>query len=233
MNGVTTVHAISALREGNRRKMTMTTRYAVDARSAWPKLPPLEDWQDTCTTFHMWTQVIGKIRLALSPDINHCWGSTFYVTTRGLTTSPIPYGTLTFAIDFDFIAHVLRITTSSGANQAFALEPMSVASFYRKTMQTLSELGIEVKILARPVEVEVAIPFEQDDQHASYDADTVARFWHVLVHADCIFKDFRARFIGKVSPVQFFWGGIDLAVTAFPGEPRRSIPGARPTSLSG
>lgn len=109
---------------------------------------------------------IGKIRLALSPNINHCWGSTFYVTTRGLTTSPIPYGTLTFAIDFDFIAHVLRITTSSGADQSFALEPMSVASFYRKTMQTLSELGIEVKILARPVEVEVAIPFEQDDQHS-------------------------------------------------------------------
>lgn len=122
----------------------MTTRYAVDARSAWPKLPPLEDWQDPCTTLHMWTQVIGKIWLALSPNINHCWGSTFYVTTRGLTTSPIPYGTLTFAIDFDFIAHALRITTSSGADQSFTLEPISVASF----------------------EVEVAIPFEQDDQHS-------------------------------------------------------------------
>lgn len=206
----------------------MAAHYAVDARSDWPKLPPLEDWQDTCTTLHMWIQVIGKIRLSLSPDINHCWGSTFYVTTRGLTTSPIPYGMLTFAIDFDFITHMLRITTSSGTDQSFALEPMSVASFYRKTMRALGELGIEIKILARPVEVEVAIPFEQDHQHASYDAEIVSRFWHALVHADCIFKDFRARFIGKVSPVHFFWGGIDLAVTRFSGRTAPKHPGGAP-----
>ena len=176
----------------------------------------------------MWTQVIGKIRLTLSPDINHCWGSTLYVTTRGLTTSPIPYGMLTFAIDLDFIAHTLRITTSRGTDRSFALEPMSVAAFYRKTMEALGELGITVKIFTRPVEVEVAIPFEKDDQHASYDANAVSRFWHALVHADRVFKDFRARFIGKVSPVHFFWGAFDLAVTRFSGRTAPKHPGGAP-----
>ena len=206
----------------------MTTDCIANARNDWPRLPPLEDWQQTCDTLHMWTQIVGKIRLMLSPDVNHCWGSTLYVTTRGLTTSPIPCGMLTFAIDFDFIAHVLHITTSQGTDRSFALEPMPVADFYRKIMQALGELGIEVKIFARPVEVEVAIPFEKDDQHASYDADAASRFWRALVHADRVFKDFRARFIGKVSPVHFFWGAFDLAVTRFSGRTAPKHPGGAP-----
>jgi hypothetical protein len=205
----------------------MTSNYIADSND-WPTLPALEDWQDTCATVHMWTQIVGKIRLALSPNINHGWGSTLYITTRGLTTSPIPYGKFTFAIDFDFIDHVLRITTSQGTDRAFMLEPMPVAGFYRKAMEALSQLGIEVKIFARPVEVEVAIPFEEDTQHASYDADAVSRFWHALVHADNVFKDFRARFIGKVSPVHFFWGGFDLAVTRFSGQTAPKHPGGAP-----
>jgi hypothetical protein len=205
-----------------------TINYIGNARNYWPRLAPLKDWQDTCTTLHMWTQVIGKIRLMLSPDVNHGWGSTLYVTTRGLTTSPIPYGLLSFAIDFDFIAHTLRISTSQGTDRSFTLEPMSVAAFYRKTMEALSELGITVKIFARPVEVEVAIPFEKDEQHASYDADAASRFWRALVRADCVFKEFRARFIGKVSPAHFFWGGFDLAVTRFSGRTAPKHPGGAP-----
>ena len=205
----------------------MTNKHIADIGTGWPKLPPLEAWQDTCNTLHMWTQIVGKVRLMLSPDINHCWGSTLYVTARGLTTSPIPYGVFTFAIDFDFIAHTLHITTSKGADHTLALEPMSVADFYHKIMQTLRELGIEVKILARPVEVEVAIPFEKDDQHASYDKDAVSLFWRALVQVDCVLKDFRARFIGKVSPVHFFWGAFDLAVTRFSGRTAPKHPGGR------
>lgn len=206
----------------------MTTGHIANARDSWPQLFPLENWQDTCTTLHMWAQIVGKIRLTLSPDINHSWGSTLYVTTRGLTTSPVPYGTFTFAIDFDFIAHSLRITTSKGTDRSFALEPMSVAGFYRKTMLALGELGIEVNIFARPVEVEVAIPFGQDEQHASYNADAASRFWHALVRADRVFTAFRARFIGKVSPVHFFWGAFDLAVTRFSGRTAPKHPGGAP-----
>src|SRR5687768_12450490 len=206
----------------------MTDKHIADIGNGWPKLPPLEAWQDTCTTLNMWAQVVGKVRLMLSPDINHSWGSTLYVTTRGLTTSPIPYGIFTFAIDFDFIAHTLRITTSMGADRTFALEPMSVADFYRKTMHMLRELGIEVKIFARPVEVEVAIPFEKDDQHASYDKDAASLFWRALVQVDCVLKAFRARFIGKVSPVHFFWGAFDLAVTRFSGRTAPKHPGGAP-----
>lgn len=206
----------------------MTNNYSAGIPGKWPELPLLQDWQDTCSTLHMWTQVAGKIRLGLSPDINHYWGSTLYVTARGLTTSPIPYGRSTFAIDFDFIAHALRISTSEGAEHSFALQPMPVAGFYRKTMEALRELGIEVKIFSRPVEVEVAIPFEKDEQHSSYDADAVTRFWHALVQADRVFKDFRARFIGKVSPVHFFWGAFDLAVTRFSGRTAPKHPGGAP-----
>ena len=201
---------------------------AADSRLALPELPPLATWQDTCTTLHMWTQVAGKVRLVLSPDINHGWGSTLYVTTRGLTTSPIPYGSFSFAIDFDFIEHVLRITTSQGKSHTFPLEPMSVAVFYRKAMQALRELGIEIKIFARPVEVEVAVPFEIDEQHSSYDAGAVGRYWQALVWVDRILKEFRARFIGKVSPVHFFWGGFDLAVTRFSGRTAPKHPGGAP-----
>jgi hypothetical protein len=210
-------------------EMTMTTTDRIGGVPIhWPELPPLEAWQDTCATLHMWTQILGKIRLELSPDINHCWGSTLYVTTRGLTTSPIPCGTFTFAIEFDFIARALHITTSQGAERSFALQPMPVADFYRKIMEALGELDIAVEILARPVEVEVAIPFEQDTRHASYDADAVHRFWQALVSADRVFKDFRARFTGKASPVHFFWGSFDLAVTRFSGRTAPRHPGGVP-----
>jgi hypothetical protein len=194
----------------------------------WPEMPPLESWQDTRTTVHMWTQIVGKIRLMLSPDVNHSWGCTLYVTTRGLTTSPVPYGPFTFSIDFDFVEHTLLITTSSGARRSFPLAPMTVAKFYRKLIQALGELDIHVKTFARPVEVEVAIPFEQDEQHSSYDAEAISRFWLALVHADRVLKEFRARFIGKASPVHFFWGAFDLAVTRFSGRTAPRHPGGAP-----
>jgi hypothetical protein len=180
-------------------------------------LLPLQAWQDTCTTLHMWTQVVGKIRLKLAPRINHWWGATLYTTTRGLTTSPVPYGRRSFAIDFDFVDHVLRITTSDGTGRSFSLKPMPVAEFFDKTMRALRELDVDVEIFTRPVEVEEAIPFEADNQHASYDADAVHCFWRALVQADRVLTQFRARFIGKVSPVHFFWGAFDLAATRFSG----------------
>ncbi len=196
--------------------------------SEWPRLPPLGGWQETLTTIHLWTQVVGKIRLALSPPINHFWGATLYVTTRGLTTSPMPFGVGAFAIDFDFVAHTLRVTTVGGAERSFALTPMSVADFYRKTMQALDDLAINVGILARPVEVVEAIPFAQDGTHRSYDADTVHAYWCALVQADRVLTDFRSRFIGKVSPVHFFWGAFDLAVTRFSGRTAPRHPGGAP-----
>src|SRR5713101_2361417 len=197
-------------------------------RAAWPLLPPLEDWKDTLTTVHMWTQVIGKIRLALSPHVNHSWGTTLYVTTSGLTTSPIPDGARSFAIDFDFLDHQLRITTSDHDARAFALQPMSVADFFAKTMNALRELGVKVHVFTRPVEVVEAIRFEQDHRHASYDARTVNLYWRALVQANRVFNEFRARFIGKVSPVHFFWGGFDLAVTRFSGRTAPKHPGGIP-----
>jgi len=196
---------------------------------AWPKLPPLADWQDTLETVHLWTQIVGKIRLEQGPWINHSWGAALYVTTRGLTTSPIPYGKSTFAIDFDFTEHALRITTSTGENRAFALEPMSVAAFYGKTMEALKDLGMEVDIYRKPVEIPDPIqPFPEDETHASYDADAVHRFWRALVQVDRVFTAFRSRFIGKVSPVHFFWGAFDLAVTRFSGDDAPKHPGGAP-----
>lgn len=206
----------------------MTTEDTIDVQTGWPELPPYEAWQDTCATLLLWTQIIGKIRLRLAPPINHYWGSTLYVTTRGLTTSPIPYRTGTFAIDFDFVAHALRITTSGGEERSFALEPMSVADFYLRTMQSLGELGIHVTIYARPVEMVEAIPFAKDTLHASYDAAAVHRFWRVLVTVEQVFAAFRARFIGKVSPVHLFWGALDLAVTRFSGRTAPKHPGGVP-----
>jgi Family of unknown function (DUF5996) len=199
-----------------------------DATSAWPRLQPLAAWQDTFDTVHMWSQVVGKIRLVLGPWINHSWGSALYVTTSGLTTSPIPYGSRSFAIDFDFVEHMLRIRTSDGAEGAFALRPMPVADFYRKTMDALREVGVDVHILTRPVEVVEAIRFEEDQGHASYDADAIRRFWRALVQVERVFTAFRARFIGKVSPVHFFWGSFDLAVTRFSGRTAPKHPGGAP-----
>jgi len=176
----------------------------------------------------MWSQIVGKIRLAFAPPINHCWGSTLYLTTRGLTTSPIAFGTRTFAIDFDFVEHALLISTSDGKERRFALCPMSVADFYAQTMSALRELDIDVHIFTRPVEVIEAIRFEDDRKHASYDPEPVHLFWRALVQAQRVFTEFRARFIGKVSPVHFFWGAFDLAVTRFSGRTAPKHPGGVP-----
>jgi hypothetical protein len=183
---------------------------------AWPSLP-LEEWKDTYATLHMWTQIVGKIRLVQSPPVNHWWQVPLYVTSRGLTTSPIPYEARTFQIDFDFIDHRLLINTSDGVTKTLTLEPRSVANFYQELMATLGALQIEVKIRATPDEVQNPIPFAEDREHASYDPEYANRFWRILVQANRVFEEFRARFIGKCSPVHFFWGSFDLAVTRFSG----------------
>lgn len=199
------------------------------AAGEWPELPGLEDWEPTLTTVHLWSQVVGKIRLERSPWINHSWGVALYVTTRGLTTSPLPFGgSRTFAVDFDFIAHRLIFETSEGEERSFALEPMSVADFYRLTMEALEGLKVPTKIFARPVEVEEAIPFAEDRKHGSYDAEAMQRYWMALTQANRVFHEFRSRFIGKVSPVHFFWGAFDLAVTRFSGRRAPRHPGGAP-----
>lgn len=201
---------------------------SVSVPAGWPHLPPLSEWQATCTTVHMWTQIIGKIRLEQGPWINHSWGSALYVTPRGLTTSAMPHGNVSFAIDFDFVDHALRINASTGAQHEIPLGPMSVADFYARVMDALERLDLPVDIYARPVEVEEATPFAEDEQHASYEADAVHRFWQALVQADRVFNAFRASFIGKVSPVHFFWGAFDLAVTRFSGREAPIHPGGVP-----
>jgi hypothetical protein len=183
---------------------------------SWPELP-LAKWVDTYATLHMWTQVIGKIRLALAPPLNHWWHVTLLTTARGLTTSPMPYGPRTLEIMFDFIDHRLLLETSDGRRRSLALEPKTVADFYREVMQSLNDLGMPVKIWPMPVEVPTPIRFEQDDQHRSYDAVWVERWWRALLQTDAVLKKFRGRFLGKGSPVHFFWGSFDLAVTRFSG----------------
>jgi hypothetical protein len=197
----------------------------LNSTEIWPSLP-LEAWKDTYATLHMWTQIVGKIRLVLSPKVNHWWHVTFYVTSRGLTTSPIPYGSRTFEIDFDFVDHHLCINTSDGVTRTMALVPRSVADFYYELMAILHSLGIDVAIHATPDEVENPIPFQEDHVHASYDAEYANRFWRILVQADRVFKAFRSRFLGKCSPVHFFWGSFDLAVTRFSGHRAPAQPGA-------
>ena len=182
----------------------------------WPALP-LETWKDTRDTIHMWTQVVGKIRLKLAPPVNHWWHVPLYVTSRGLTTTPIPFGNRTFDVTFDFIDHVLVVQTSDDCQEIMPLGPRSVADFYHDLMAALGRLGINVRIWTRPSEVPSPIRFEEDRQHASYDARSANRCWRVLLSADRILKEFRGRFIGKASPVHFFWGGFDLAVTRFSG----------------
>jgi hypothetical protein len=194
---------------------------------AWPSLA-LEAWSATHETLHLWTQIVGKIRLAQSPHMNHGWSVTLYVTARGLTTSPIPYGMRTFQIDFDFIDHRLLIESSDGRTGALALQPQSVASFYKRLWSELEKLDLQVKIYAKPNEVEDPIPFSKDTKHCSYDSEYANRYWRALVQADRVFKQFRARFTGKCSPVHFFWGAPDLAVTRFSGRPAPQHPGGVP-----
>ena len=205
----------------------------------WPELR-LEEWQDTYATLHMWTQIVGKIRLKLTPLVNHWWNVPLYVSARGLTTSPMPYRDRIFEIEFDFIDHKVRIEGSDGALAALDLRPQPVAEFYKELMHALHGLGIDVKIWTMPVEVpsptsaiREATPFEQDHVHKSYDAEYVNRFWRALFRIDEVFKQFRARFIGKVSPVHFFWGSFDLAVTRFSGRPAPPREGADPITAEG
>ena len=191
----------------------------------WPALP-YEAWRDTCQTLHMWTQIVGKVRMELSPFLNHWWHVTLYVTPRGLTTSSIPYRGSTFEVTFDFLEHNLFIRTGEGTTRALPLIPRSVASFYREFMDCLRALGIEVTINTLPSEVPSPIRFDVDEMHASYDPLYVQRFWRILEQTSTIMQRYRAPFVGKASPVHFFWGSFDLAVTLFSGRRAPEHPGA-------
>ncbi len=203
----------------------MASNLRIPRSGAWPALA-LADWKDTRDTLHMWMQIAGKVRLEFSPHINHWWEVPLYVSARGLTTSPIPYPDGIFEINFDFIDHKLDIVTSSNRSKTLRLYTRTVAGFYREFIQSLRDLGIEAKIWPMPVEVSDPIRFDEDVTHSRYDPEYAHRFWRLLVTLDTVFKEFRARFIGKVSPVHFFWGSCDLAVTRFSGKAAPDRPGA-------
>jgi Family of unknown function (DUF5996) len=196
-------------------------------QTPWPELATAA-WRDTYATLHLWTQIVGKVRLTKAPWLNHSWHVALYVTARGLTTSPIPDGARTFQIDFDFIDHVLRISTSDGAQRQFALAGQSVASFYAGVIAALKELGVAVTIDETPNELPDPVRFSEDNKHASYDPDAVWRFFQILANCDRVFKQFRSGFLGKASPVHFFWGSFDLAVTRFSGRRAPRHPGGVP-----
>jgi len=204
--------------------MTPSSRTTPDVLPALP----FDSWKDTLATLHMWTQVVGKMRLKLCPLVNHFWNVTFYLTARGMTTGPMPYESGTVEMRFDFINHKLLIETEQGRTAEIALEPQSVAEFYTKFMAAIANLGVTAKIWTIPCEVPDPTPFEQDQAHASYDPEAVNKFWRITVWVDQVFQEFRAEFIGKVSPVHFFWGSFDLAVTRFSGRPAPERPGADP-----
>jgi hypothetical protein len=193
----------------------------------WPQLP-LEAWRETYATLHLWTQIVGKIRMARSAWCNHSWHVTLYVTPRGLSTSVISHGARTFQIDFDFVDHRLRIDSSHQASRSMPLESQSVAAFYARLMRTLDELDLPVRIFTMPNEIVDPIAFDQDEVHRTYDPEYANRFGRILVQVDRVFKQFRSRFIGKCSPVHFFWGAPDLAVTRFSGRPAPQHPGGIP-----
>ncbi|MDE2229368.1 MAG: hypothetical protein KGL11_10060 [Alphaproteobacteria bacterium] len=195
--------------------------------AAWPDLP-YPAWRDTAATLQLWTQIVGKVRLALTPWVNHSWQVPFYVTARGLGTSPIPIGSEILEIEFDFIGHRLAVRTSRGEERMLALEPQTVTDFYRRVIDLLNGIGIAVAINETPSELPNPIRFSQDRTHAAYDADAAHRFWRALVQADRIFKLFRSGFLGKASPVHFFWGSFDLAVTRFSGRKAPLHPGGVP-----
>lgn len=200
-------------------------RSASEKSEMWLPLP-LAQWKDTYATLHMWTQVVGKIRLALTPLINHWWNVPLYVSSRGLTTSPIPYRNRPFEMWFDFIDHQLVLQMSDGVRRVLPLSPMSVADFYRQVMQMLKASEIDVKIWRMPVEIPNPIPFDEDRVHASYDPGAAQTFWRILLSVECVFEEFRSRFLGKSSPIHFFWGSFDLAVTRFSGRRAPERPGA-------
>jgi hypothetical protein len=196
--------------------------------SKWPDLPFVA-WSETCDTLQLWTQIAGKVRIALTPLINHWWNATFLVTARGLAAPAMPYADGTFDIVFDFVPHRLVVETSDGRAESFALKPMTVADFYAEFMELLRRLGIDTRIRAMPCEIENAVPFDQDRTHAQYDPAYAQKFWLALVQVNRVMNEFRSRFIGKVSPVHFFWGSFDLAVTRFSGRtappPKSVTPG--------
>jgi len=196
-----------------------------DQPECWPALP-LESWKDTYATLHMWTQMIGKVRLRLTPLVNHWWNVPLYVTAHGLSTSLIPYGQRAFELWFDFIVHRLVLETSDGMSKSLALKPQSVAEFYQEFMDLLRSAGIDVKIWKMPVEIPNPIPFDEDRVHASYDPASVEKFWRILLSVAAVFTQFRAGFVGKSSPVHFFWGSFDLAVSRFSGRLAPERPGA-------
>jgi hypothetical protein len=200
---------------------------SIGATEAWPALP-LEAWRDTCATLHLWTQIVGKVRLAQTPWLNHSWHVALYVNARGLTTSLIPCERRGFEIQFDFAEHILDIRTTDGIGARIALRPQSVAEFHDRLMAALGKLGIAVAISDLPCEIAGAIPFSGDHEHASYDAEYANRFWRVLLQADRVFKQFRTAFLGKCSPVHFFWGSFDLAVTRFSGRRAPTFSGSVP-----
>ncbi|THJ66745.1 hypothetical protein E8P82_07335 [Arthrobacter echini] len=194
---------------------------------AWPELR-VEDWTETRDTLHLWTQIVGKIRMAHAPMLNHWWQVALYVTPRGLTTSAIPYGNRTFDIEFDFLDHELHVRDNDGAQRTIALAPMTVADFHARLFRALDELELDTRIQPTPNEVEIAIPFAEDTEHASYDPAAVQAFWQQLVQADRLMKKFRASFTGKVSPVHLFWGSFDMACTRFSGRTAPTHPGGAP-----
>ena len=198
-----------------------------EVSSVWPPLPQ-SAWADTCATLQLWLQIVGKIRLALTPPINHCWNVTLYPTARGLTTSPMARGNRILQIDCDFVEHRVVVESGDGDRRVIPLKPMTVAAFYRQVMDALDSLGAPVSIWHMPSEIEHPIPFDQDEIHKSYDPEFVQRFWHVLLQTERVFTIFRARFIGKVSPIHLFWGALDMACTRFSGRtapPHPSMPG--------
>jgi hypothetical protein len=205
----------------------MTSPHRTDAGEPWPELP-WQDWRPTIDTLHMWVQIVGKVRMALAPPLNHWWHVPLYVSARGLTTSTIPSGNRHFQVDFDFIDHQLRVADSDGGVFALPLEPMSVARFHAELMAGLRELRVDVRISTKPVEVAEAIPFESDETHASYDQAHATAFWRGLLQADRVMKAFQSGFVGKASPVQFFWGSFDLAAARYSGRMAPVHPGGAP-----
>jgi hypothetical protein len=193
----------------------------------WPTIR-YEEWKATQVTLHLWTQIVGKVRLVQTPWVNHSWHVPFYVTARGLTTSPIPYGARSFEIRFDFLDHQVVIETIEGGVERIGLAPRTVADFYHELFARLKALDLDITIRTTPNEIPDAIPFEQDRVHAAYEAEQVTRFWRALVQADRVLRTFRSRFIGKASPVHFFWGSFDLAVTRFSGRRAPPHPGGVP-----
>ncbi|WP_433030652.1 DUF5996 family protein [Actinomycetospora sp. CA-053990] len=193
----------------------------------WPALR-VADWADTRDTLHMWTQIVGKIRMASEPMINHWWQVPLYVSARGLTTSSMPYAHGAFDMEFDFVEHRLDLRASTGGQRSVPLASRPVADFYAETMAALGELGVDVTIRTTPTEVVRAIPFEKDDEHTTYEPDHARAFWGQLVNAQRVLTEFRSRFIGKVSPVHFFWGGLDMACTRFSGRTAPPHPGGAP-----